>query len=69
MISCRLPEKRTYAAESEKGVQVTLGVCGDATTHSVDVCASQHFSSAVGAAAVHLRSNMVGPSRVPAAVD
>ena len=34
-IICRLPEKRTYAAEGEKGVKLTLGVCGDAMTHNV----------------------------------
>ena len=34
-ISCRQPEKRTYAAESEKGFQITLRVYRDAMTHSV----------------------------------
>ena len=65
-ISCRLPKKRTYAAESEKGVQPTLGVGGDAMTHRV---APQKGD--VEAAAVHLRGNVVGssPSRVPAAAD
>ena len=63
-ITCQLPEKRIYAAESEMGVQLTLGVCGNATTHS-----AAPSKGDITAAAVHLCSNVVRPSRVPATAD